>query len=104
MNLTEAERHQVKYFIQKFEAIPADQWCCHCYKDGFNRHCASGHLGLGDIHPSPKAWDEAKVLYDLFLKLGHTTVAINDGNVDAYEFHDGPKARILAALHDLLAW
>ncbi len=101
-NLTEDQRHQVKFFIQKFEAIPEEQWCVNHASLGVNQHCALGHAGLreggfGVAHVTP----ECTVLSNLFKREPHGIPYINDGNNKKYQQRT-PKQRVLAALYDLL--
>lgn len=89
--------HNVKYFIQKFEAIPEDKWCTKRYtKD--DTHCALGHCGcLAAGEPGgPLLTEEAIALKTLF----NGIVDINDGRFFEY-LGPTPKQRVLKALYDL---
>ena len=55
-------KYTVDYFIRKFEAIPAKEWCRGRYTDSSGRHCVLGHLGVTRGHHT----DEYRGLRELF--------------------------------------
>ncbi len=89
-----------EYFINKFEAIPEDQWCTGDFEDTEGRHCAAGHCG--SVYGNVGA--EATVLYNLISALSIENpvniVLVNDG-ADGRYMQPTPKQRVLAALRDL---
>lgn len=85
--------YSIDYFIDKFEGIPNEKWCCEFYIDGDGRCCSLGHCGRRyNDNTSPEAWALLKIL-DM------QVTSINDGNHQDYK-QTTPKARILAALRD----
>jgi hypothetical protein len=91
--------YNVDYFINKFEAIPEDQWCTGTFVDPYNgSHCALGHCGVNKN--SNTNWPQESL--DL-MKLLHNYVnvtSINDGKDFKYQ-QETPKQRILAALKNI---
>ena len=87
-------KYTVKYFINKFKAIPAKNWGVGQYSSGA-RSCALGHCGEG-----AKETRESIALKKFF-ESGEELTDINDGTSPFYQ-QRGPKARILAALKDRL--
>lgn len=87
-----------QYFIDKFSAIPDDQWRCDGFygEDGEPR-CALGHCGLlGNL--LNKATPESDALYEAILKVSPNGVTkLNDTPSENFP-QLTPKARILAAL------
>lgn len=85
--------YNLSYFINKFEAIPEENWTTHTCEDSEGRHCALGHCGAtqADICFT----EEARALTYVMPYV----MSIND--------HGGeqptPKQRVLAALYDLKA-
>jgi hypothetical protein len=93
----EEKRHLVKFFINKFEAIPEDRWCSGVLQDHHGRKCALGHTF--SLVPN----NETEKLCELFAgeySGWHTVAMINNG--DSSYRQPTEKARILAALHDKL--
>jgi len=93
--------YDINYFINKFEAIPEDQWGTRYYNKtilGHTKYCVLGHCGLRhDKDPSHEIIQEYDALYSL-LRFG--IVKINDGHNPDYQ-QPTPKQRILAALYDI---
>lgn len=88
-----------KYFIEKFTAIPDEQWCVGDFADGYGRFCAQGHCGdRSDISAPPECCALKSLLFGQFD--GNVVADVNDGKHHKYQ-QPTPKARILAALHDL---
>lgn len=90
------------YFINKFEAIPDNLWCCGHVIASDGRRCALGHTTTATRLLSHSDWHtpETAALSDLFGGglLGENQIArIND----CYGPECGPKARVLAALRKL---
>lgn len=97
----------VNYFIDKFNAIPEDQWCINHQLDTKGRRCALGHANEG-------SWAEGTALQNLFLKhkiyypksytcsgaIYHGVAAVNNGIHPAYK-QSTPKQRILRALYNI---
>lgn len=83
-------KYDVDYFIQKFEAIPEENWCVGEYHGDNDTHCALGHCD-DDIDRQP--------LRQLF---ANGCAKINDGHNLRYQ-QSTPKQRILAALRDIKA-
>lgn len=85
------------YFIQKFEAIPEENWITHAYSDyrDDSRHCAMGHCGVR----SCESTDEGIALSHLFDNSGMNPMSVNDGDKGFESFGSTPKQRILHALN-----
>jgi hypothetical protein len=99
--------YTAEYFIRKFEAIPEEKWCVRCLTDGASS-CALGHCGATrpislDVTRACR-WDndQANQLAKLFTAHRLNVELVNDGDDDCYP-QPAPKARILAALTDILA-
>jgi hypothetical protein len=90
--------YTAQYFIDKFEGIPEELWCCGEFTDGLGRFCAMGFCGrrLG------VCTDESFALSEIFIELGAQVPAVNDGDDSDYQ-QETPKQRILAALRDIQA-
>lgn len=100
-------QYDYDYFLNKFSAIPDEQWCTGAYVlhgDQGRLHCALGHCGVRDA----EFWtDEGMALVALFgddLYSGMRITAINDniGYGKRYK-QPTPKQRILTALRNLKA-
>lgn len=83
------------YFIEKFEAIPDEQWCTGEYHRG-TAHCAFGHCGNEET-PEGRALNNL-IRSGIAEKYG-IVPDINDGKYPRFK-QETPKARILAALHE----
>ncbi len=96
--MSEERRHLAKAFYKKFEAIDDSLWTTESFTNGA-KYCALGHLGcrkrFGGIT------DEGHQLSTILG--GHPSVVanINDGHLPEYP-QPTPKARILAALKDII--
>ena len=94
-------KYDIDYFINKFEAIPDENWGINNFVLG-NKCCAYGHCGVvfntGETLES-KALEEINKLLPNYGFLGHFT-RINDGLNHDYK-QETPKTRILAALNDI---
>lgn len=97
-NCQETDKYDANYFIQKFSLISEDQWTESGYMDG-ERRCALGHCGEED---SNDPTTESEKLDSLFSKYDLRVSLVNDGMCSRYN-QESPKARILAALHDIKA-
>jgi hypothetical protein len=89
--------YTAQYFIDKFEAIPEEEWCTGAISyEG--KHCAYGHCGYMHTHT-----DESSALRGLFQKLERFTFVteVNDCKEAPY-LQETPKQRILAALRDIV--
>lgn len=92
----------VDYFINKFSAIPEDEWIIGKTNNG-NKMCALGFCQAREIGGVVRLDDypEALSLYRMFNKaLGVPVFEINDGRDGRYR-QPHPKQRILAALYDI---
>jgi len=92
--------YNVDYFINKFEAIPENEWHTGHYSNYDNTaHCALGHCGEG-IHKTKES-KHLSILIRTNLDDRHFAVPnINDGENEKYQ-QPTPKQRILAALYDI---
>ncbi len=102
--LTEAQRHQVKFFIKKFEAIPEEKWCVNELENEDGQRCALGHtMALGgrlNLFQTPT--EETIILQNLFKEeCGFQIAHINNGMDRRYQ-QPTPKQRVLNALYDKL--
>ena len=83
-----------QYFIDKFTAIPDEQWTVGIFTDSEGRHCALGHCGA----PLGYEWP---ILSDLVGRATQSCISnINDGKDPNFQQHT-PKARVLAALNSI---
>lgn len=58
--------YNIQYFIDKFEAIPEENWCTGTLKDG-NRLCAFGHCNMEILDmPHILSNPEARALLSIF--------------------------------------
>lgn len=87
-----------QYFIDKFEAIPEENWCIGNYMDNKGGYCAYGHcgarLGVDDT-------EESRALQNIL----HDHVGeINDGlkKYGLDKLGTTPKQRILEALRRVM--
>ena len=91
-------KYDVDYFINKFEAIPEEQWCTGafslCDENENTQHCALGHCGYGVGTKTV----EGEALISLFEP--ELLPMINDDRSIEYS-QSTPKQRILAALYDI---
>ena len=91
--------YDAAYFIAKFEAIPDELWFVGKLTDPENqaRHCALGHCVRRDFIFN----HEAEALFRIL----NFPANINDGDDPRYprDKFPTPKARILAALRDVVA-
>lgn len=105
-----------QYFIDKFERIPAGEFCTGNLTDKYGRHCANGHCGVIDGQFGFEYTDESRALqkvmnrlpitdfdkeeiYD-FVRCYSTKMArVNNGKVAEYQ-QLMAKDRVLAALRD----
>jgi hypothetical protein len=95
----------VGYFINKFTAIPGDQWCVHQLVNYRNQKCALGHC---DWTMWTKT-NEGKSLVELFDLFNLSVYDVNDG-VNMYRtwiaeknlpYLNHPKQRILQVLNQI---
>lgn len=93
--------YNLNYFIEKFEAIPEEQWCVGTTDNGRGQHCALGHCGM-DNYSSLKEVPEALALKDLTIHRGISVVLTNDMMSGMYR-QSTPKQRILAMLYGIKA-
>lgn len=85
-----------QYFINKFEAIPEDQWCVDEYENQDGCKCAYGHCGVNIGNTT----DEGFALHEIIHSGLRVFVdMVNDGSAIGYN-QATPKQRILAALRD----
>lgn len=89
--------YDLKYFFDKFTAIPEERWCEVEFEDKKGRKCAAGHCGY-----TKEAYGaECQALHDLFKAAGWLITAVNDGRHTLFS-QRSPKARILAAVKYLM--
>lgn len=98
----ESRRHEIKYFINFFEAIPDQEWCTYSLSNYNGQRCALGHT-MQSCATTPDTEGICGLFGDRTIRgKGWETVAgINNGNDKRYR-QPTPKQRILAALYDLL--
>jgi len=100
MNLK--SEYTVEYFINKFEAIPEDQWTTEVYEDDLGRQCAFGHCSTS-TNPDKIGFvgtTEAADLLILFIRADLSVACVNDGRDDRFQ-QPTPKQRILTALRHI---
>lgn len=90
--------YDVDYFINKFEAIPEDQWNVgDFYNEERTKFCAAGFCGEDKFNRT----EESSSLYIVFAYTGLGDVGeINDGRSELFQ-QPTPKQRILAALYQI---
>jgi hypothetical protein len=97
--------HNADYFIKKFKAIPANQWCTHTFTSPTGKHCALGHLGFSFqdgrsiLSVETKRGIALRVLFEKYC--GNLSIVdANDGTVEAKRLFPNKtiKGRVLAAL------
>lgn len=101
--MSEENKHLAKMFHNKFEAIDEALWCTGVTTDVTGRHCALGHLGETTSTKARAKTNEGKMIHELFCDYfpdSHVT-DINDGWNGQFD-QSTPKARILAALEDII--
>lgn len=93
--MEQEKEYTVDYFINKFEAIPEDEWFVGYFQNEYNskQKCALGHCDYDNISSSK----EGRILINL---LNGYVSEINDGKHTQYQ-QTTPKQRILAALYDV---
>lgn len=94
--------YTVDYFLQKFEAIPEEEWTVRKFKRPGGRKCALGHCGMDNN------WEhtaESAALSTIFRNRWNGKVTVVDVNDNNSEFMRSlginggtPKQRILQAL------
>ncbi len=72
--MSDVKNYDLDYFIQKFEAIPEEQWCQILCTNSDDQHCALGHCGAKTIYDD--AVPEASALKKLVLRLSPTQAPI----------------------------
>lgn len=97
----------IQYFIDKFTAIPEDQWCSYTQVNAQGQRCAYGHcvpedLRKGNTGVNALAFPEGKAFYQLekiyFSGLRNFSFAhINNGEEERFQ-QPTEKQRVLAAL------
>lgn len=85
------------YFIEKFEAIPEEQWTTGKYRNAEGRCCALGHCGKFQAFVDT---EEAKDLYAVIARLSPRPFSVGSINDNVYGevgffFGTTPKARIV---------
>jgi len=101
-------KYTKQYFIDKFQAIPSQEWCEGELTNEFdeNCHCALGHCGVINYKATTdEAYELSKLLMPVYDKLfdeeftqpcNFHTFEIND---ESSSLGDTPKQRILNALN-----
>lgn len=98
-----------QYFIDKFEAIPEEEWTVGIAQNTNNSRCAVGHCcseyldqRLGQkVQVLPTTFPQGSALLQLFhTHLRRSVVHVNDGK-DSSHKQPTPKQRVLAALRDI---
>lgn len=98
MNTTE-QKFDLEYFIDKFEAIPEDQWTTGEYINDDGCKCAYGHCGLRGSVSDTK---ESYALFNLDCNAKDSITCVNDNYNNSY-IHLGstPKQRVVNYLKSL---
>ena len=87
--------YTIQHFIDKFEAIPEENWTTHVYNYGL-ACCALGHCG----HRAGNSTEESHALGFLFHSHNLSIRGINDG-LYPHRIGSSPKERVLTALMSL---
>lgn len=92
--------YNVDYYIEKYEAIPDEEWCVGAYEGPNESHCALGFCGVNYGNQFMGTL-ESNILSRIIRKVTNETVdRLNDGADWRYQ-QATPKQRILAALYDV---
>lgn len=104
-------KYNKQYFIDKFTAIPNDEWAIGKCIDDEGRKCALGHCGIRTLDKSyldnEEAFNLVKLLTPIYPKdislIADVQVVydVNDGNLYGDREETTPKQRILEALNSL---
>ena len=89
----------IKYFINKFRAIPEERWCVFTMVNDKGQRCALGHTTLDGTWST--ATNETKQIELIFRGRSNDIANINNGVSVNYP-QPTPKQRVLAALNDQL--
>lgn len=97
--------YTIQYFIDKFSAIPEDQWCSHMQHNAQGQRCAYGHcvpledrnhwFSNGLLYPEGQALGKLDELY--FPERPFHMANINNGSDERFQ-QPTEKQRVLAAL------
>ena len=85
------------YFINKFTAIPEEDWAQGDYVDRAGRCCALGHCGVRNDNEFQARLIEAHTLQSI----APAIVEVNDDTLDNDGYGDSPKSRVIAYLKEL---
>lgn len=92
-------KYTVDYFINKFNAIPEEQWCMGRLSDYQSGKCVLGHCGVKQTPDGNYSYtDMSEKLSAILRQIPGVLYDINDGHGPARELGDTPKERILNAL------
>lgn len=86
------QQYTVDYFINKFEAIPEEEWMTQRYNDDLGRRCAYGHCGKRENDSSALS-DEGYALKQLFEDHRLGVIDTNDGLQSGYCGSRAPTAK-----------
>jgi hypothetical protein len=101
----------VQYFINKFEAIPEEEWTVGTQQDKSGRRCAYGHcmpvkeksrgcMAYSGYGHETEEGVALKHLFSSFFTWIDSVPTVNNGSSSSYR-QPTPKQRILAALRDI---
>jgi hypothetical protein len=113
--MSEDRKHLAKMFHKKFEAIPDEKWCTGVQVAADGRRCALGHVSeLPANHGVLTSTPATQQLQSLFPwrergrdnwglegDVRFCVASINNGGCPDYQ-QETPKARVLAALEDII--
>lgn len=113
LDIHDPVNHTLEGFRSYLLAIPDDQWCSGVYANDDGQRCAQGHVchrssEIDEMgYPVLKGSDAILALRELFQPLSQnaflqTVGQVNNGDHPSYQ-QPTPRARILAALDDLIA-
>lgn len=90
-----SQKHEVDYFIERFNEIPERRWCRHLLTNHLGQSCAYGHLNC----------EERKILDGLAVNIMRTTHVICANDSEGHPDYPGdtPKQRVLKYLRGLKA-
>lgn len=92
-------KYDLDYYIERFSAIPDDQWITGEFKDNQGRCCALGHLGERNMGDSPQ--DVLTLQYIALDNGNHYISNINDGEPEYLHLGNTPKERVINFLKQL---
>lgn len=93
--------YTIQYFIDKFKAIPEEQWTRGQLTDANGRHCALGHCGVKNIDRRDETNKEAEALETIYRE-SFTKTAFLDQCYSVWYIND--RNRVKTPKQNVLEW